>query len=180
MKEELKGYADSSVEALEVKIKDYADSGDEKLEAVVEAYAHSEDEQLESRLHEWLDKNKIGFTLEGSNAGPDRGMVYYNSRPLCSEDIGGTTTWDLDDATVVCRMLGFSKATKSYQDFDCSSIFGSCPPAGIPFAMSGFKCTGSENHILDCPHDSTVSSYCGTNGGFTYGDGSDIVGVKCE
>jgi len=177
MKEELKGYADSGVEALEVKIKD----GDEKLEAVVEAYAHSEDEQLESRLHQWVWDNWYthpNLTLEGSNAGPDRGMVYLNGRPLCDEDSGNHEVWDLDDATVVCRMLGFSKAKKSY-NYCLNSYFGSCPPAGIPFAMSGFQCTGSESHILDCLHDGTVPSNCGING-FTDSAGNDIVGVECE
>ena len=43
--------------------------------------------------------------------------------------------------------------------------------------MSGFKCTGSETHIADCPHDATVVSDCGTNG---VTDGSnDHVGVEC-
>ena len=175
MKEELKGYADSSVEALEVKIKDYADSGDEKLEAVVEAYAHSEDEQLESRLLGLIWHTHPNLTLEGSDAGPERGMVYYNGRPLCDDDIDNADSWDLNDATVVCKMLGFSKATKEYHN---GCHYGSCPPAGIPFAISGFRCTGSESHILDCPHDGSVSSYCGSNG-VTSG-GADIVGVECE
>ena len=160
MKEELKGYADS---------------GDEKLEA----YAHSEDELLESRLHDWVWDNRHAhpnLALGGSNAGPDRGMVYYNGRPLC--DIN--REWDLDDATVVCRMLGFSKATKYYYNCPTDGTFGSCPPAGIPFAMSGFQCTGSESHILDCPHDATLSSTCGDHNGFTNSGGNDIVGVECE
>ena len=106
-------------------------------------------------------------------------MVYYNGLPLCDDDTANEDSWDLNDATVVCRMLGFSTAKKHYIEFQ-GAPWTFCPPVGTPFAMSGFKCTGSENHILDCPHDSTVSSYCGTNGGFTYGDGSDIVGVKCE
>ena len=52
-------------------------------------------------------------------------------------------------------------------------------PEGIPFAMSGFKCTGSETRITDCPHDATVSPQCGTNG-TTSGSNTDIVGVECE
>merc|ERR1712110_1384882 len=106
------------------------------------------------------------ITLEGSNAGPDRGMVYYQGRPLCDDANGEANVWDIEDANVICRMLGFSKATKEYSD---SCDFGDCPPAGIPFAMSGFKCTGSETHIADCPHDPTVSYRCGNNG-LTAGD----------
>ena len=107
-------------------------------------------------------------------------MVFYNGLPLCDDNSFGDGVWDLDDATVVCRMLGFSKAAKEYNDNICrDNNFGSCPPAGIPFAMSGFQCTGSESHILDCPHDGTVSSHCGANG-FTPSNGADIVGVECE
>ena len=73
-------------------------------------------------------------------------------------------------------MLGFSKATQFYKD-KCE--FGPCPTKGIPFAMSGFKCTGRETHIIDCPHDSSVSSECGTSG-VTNGKSDDIVAVECE
>ena len=73
-------------------------------------------------------------------------------------------------------MLGFSKGTQFYKD-KCE--FGPCPTKGIPFAMSGFKCSGRETHIIDCPHDSTVSSACGTSG-VTGGNTDDIVAVECE
>ena len=114
--------------------------------------------------------------MEGSNARHDRGHVFYQGRPICSETTGNPTTWDINAAHVACKMLGFSKATNFSQD-RCD--YGNCPEAGIPFARSGFKCTGSENHIIDCPHDSTVPSNCGTNGE-TVGGGTDIVGVECE
>ena len=132
--------------------------------------------------------------MEGSNAGPDRGHVYYQGRPLCDDDSAvratsasasdydSTNAWDIDDAHVICKMMGFSKATNSYHD---ACPFGACPPRGIPFAMSGFKCTGSENNILDCPHDATVASRCGNNGvtgdiGYSNSPTADIVAVKCE
>merc|ERR1712037_529545 len=122
-----------------------------------------EDEVLESRLHDWhWDHTSEQITLRGSSAGPDRGMVYYQGRPLCDDASDEHNVWDMEDAQVICRMLGFSKATKSYHDND---VFGDNPPAGIPFAMSGFKCTGSETHIVDCPHDPTVSSNCGSANG---------------
>ena len=113
--------------------------------------------------------------MEGSNAGPDRGHVYYNGRPLCDDAGSGGVGWDIDDAHVICKMLGFSRATNAYND---ACPFGACPP-GIPFVKGGFKCTGSETNILDCPHDDPVSSDCGNNG-VTDSSGTDIVGVKCE
>jgi len=179
-KTDLDEFRDSlGLDEIKEELRGYADSGDQKLEAVVEAYAHSEDEQLETRVHGWVWLNRdTNLTLEGSNVGPDRGMVYYNGLPLCADDSQNHYTWDLDDATVVCRMLGFSKAAQYY--IHCSTSYsGFCPPAGIRFAASGFKCTGSESHILDCPHDDTASSYCGSSG-FTHSSGADIVGVECE
>ena len=119
------------------------------------------------------------ITLEGATAGPDRGMVYYQGRPLCDDDRYNANTWSINDANVVCKMLGFSRATKEYHDTMICKVFGGCPPAGIPFAMSGFKCTGSETHIAACQHDDTVTHYCGKKG-VTLGNGADIVGVECE
>merc|ERR1719153_1283665 len=172
MKEELRGYAHSEDEKLEAVVEAYADSHLVNAAKLLMDQVQSEDEQLESRLHQWVWDNWYthpNLTLEGSNAGPNRGTVYLNGRPLCDDDINsrdGNSVWDLDDATVVCRMLGFSKATKEYHD-NTEGCFGSCSPAGIPFAMSGFQCTGTESHILDCPHDATVSSACGDHNGVT-------------
>lgn len=49
---------------------------------------------------------------------------------------------------------------------------------GIPFGKCGFRCNGSETDILDCPHDATAATRCGTNG---VTDGNyDMVGVECD
>ena len=114
--------------------------------------------------------------MEGSNARHDRGHVYHQGRPICSEDSTGSDVWDIDDAHVVCKTLGFARATTFSRD-RCD--YGDCPAAGIPFAMGGFKCTGSENNILDCPHDATAHTTCGKEG-VTNDPGHDIVGVQCE
>jgi hypothetical protein len=143
----------------------------------VKSYANSEDEKLESRIHDWHRSLMHGITLRGSNAGPDRGYVYYLGRPICSDAAEKGDVWDIKDAHVVCKMLGFSRATQSYYDI-CN--FGDCPPAGIPFGMSGFECSGSETNIAKCPHDEILSEQCnGGSGGFT-GGSVDIVGVECE
>merc|ERR1712037_594267 len=131
--------------------------------------------KLENRLHDWHWDHMREITLEGSDAGPNRGMVYYQGLPLCDDAIGESGVWDIEDANVICRMLGYTKATNYYHD---TCAFGDCPPYGTPFAMSGFKCTGSETHILDCPHDATVSSRCANNG-VTSSGADDIVGVEC-
>ena len=164
----------SGLEEMKEELKGFAESGDEVLESILKGYADNEDEVLENRIHHWVWEH-TQVTLRGSNAGPDRGNVYYQGRPLCSEDKDTHNVWDISDANVICRMLGYTKATNAPHD---SCDFGDCPPAGIPFSMSGFKCTGSETHITDCPHDPTVSSRCGSNG-VTDGSAVDIVGVEC-
>ena len=102
--------------------------------------------------------------------------VYYKGSPICAETHHSNTphtTWDINAATVVCRMLGFSRALQFYQD-QCG-LFGGCPK-GVPWGESGFKCNGSEFHIMDCPHDATLSPTCGSNG---VTDANDSVGVLC-
>merc|ERR1712037_621672 len=113
MKEEpLSGIADAKDD-----LRNFSRSGDTVLEDKMNAY-------------HWHDITYAplnnGITLEGSTAGPDRGMVYYQGRPLCDEDSAGTDVWDMEDAHVICRMLGFSKATNSHQN----NAFGGNPPAG--------------------------------------------------
>ena len=114
------------------------------------------------------------ITLEGANAGVDRGHVYFNGRPLCAEGGNRTTTWDINASNVVCKMLGFSGASTFTTD---GCTYGGCPE-GVPFALSGFRCTGNEAHILKCPRDQTIPSNCGQSG--TTGQyHHDFVGVEC-
>ena len=114
------------------------------------------------------------ITLEGSNAGVDRGHVYYNGQPICAEGSDGSTTWDINASNVVCKMLGFSSASTFTGD---GCTYGGCSE-GVPFALSGFNCTGSETHIADCAHNQTIPSNCGTDGA-TNSNQNDIVGVQC-
>ena len=117
--------------------------------------------------------------MEGPTAGPDRGHVYFNGRPLCAEThAGSATTWDINASNVVCRMLGFSSATSTLSTDGCP--YGGCPTETVPFAMSGFKCSGSETHITECPHDESVPSNCGSGGLTNNGaDSNDIIGIVC-
>merc|ERR1712130_231569 len=183
VRDKVKSYTDIKIAAAKAKIKSDTDNAIVAAKNEVRIYAKNEDKKVESKIHETLFGHSLSshglITLEGSNAGPDRGYVYYKGRPLCGEDSAGYEVWDIQAAHVICKMLGFARAAKFSED-RCD--YGSCPPSGIPFSMSGFKCTGSETHITDCPHDPTVSSWCGTNGvtgGVTYSS-ADIIGVECE
>ena len=196
VRDEVKSYTNSKIDAAKVEIKSDTDNAIVATKDEVKSYANSEDEKLESRLHDWhrthmnthdawprvtptptTTTTHPDITLEGHNAGPNRGTVYYQGRPLCDDDSHNKMAWDINEATVICKMLGFSRATAA-PHYTQEACFGSCPPKGMSFAMSGFKCNGSETNIDDCPHDATVSRFCGTNN-VTRGDFQDIVGVEC-
>ena len=115
------------------------------------------------------------ITLEGTNAGVDRGHVYFNGQPVCAEGSDGSTTWDINASNVVCKMLGFSSASTFTGD---GCTYGGCSQ-GIPFALSGIMCSGTEAHITDCPHNKTIPSGCGTDG-VTNPSFHDFVGVECS
>ena len=66
--------------------------------------------------------------------------VYYGGQwdRVCNAD------WDINDANVVCRELGFAgaasaKYSKSTHGMDFTAI------------LDGALCTGEELHLLDCP-----------------------------
>ena len=53
--------------------------------------------------------------------------------------------WDINEAKVVCRQLGFSGASSA----KTSAAYGQ----GIgPTLLDDLKCTGSERYLWDCPH----------------------------
>jgi len=96
--------------------------------------------------------------LRGGN-GYSSGNVYaVNSQgvfgPVCDN------SWSPNDARVVCRQLGFYSGR-----YTTNSRFGSVSN----FAYTGVGCYGSEEHLRDCPHQ--TSADCGQNEG---------AGVECS
>jgi len=69
--------------------------------------------------------------------------------------------WDINDAHVVCRMLGFPEAL----DATVQSQYGESYSNPV---FSNVQCNGSENSIFDCPADSNPSC-----------DKSRNAGVRC-
>ena len=60
--------------------------------------------------------------------------------------------WDLNDATVVCRQLGYSTALMAGYGLFCS--------AAVPEWFRNFKCYGNESSLDQCTWDFlTISSY---------------------
>ena len=56
---------------------------------------------------------------------------------ICDDD------WDLDDASVACRMLGFDAASQAV----VSAAFGQ---GSGPILLDDVMCLGNENNLLDC------------------------------
>lgn len=67
---------------------------------------------------------------------------------VCSDGFNDT------DAKIVCREIGYTTAISL-----CCSSFGHW---GLPFVMSNVQCTGSENSIRNCLHESE-NPVCNSN-----------------
>ena len=63
-------------------------------------------------------------------------------------------SWDLDDATVVCRVLGFDGASGA----PGSAQFGE---GSGPIVLDDVLCTGDEATLTDCPHPPFKQHNCG-------------------
>ena len=76
--------------------------------------------------------------------------VYYGGQwdRVCNAD------WDINDANVVCRELGFSGAS--------SAEYSQARPGERASAiLDGALCIGTEAHLLDCPRIVSLSNVTG-------------------
>ena len=79
-------------------------------------------------------------TVELRGGGAMSGNVFVNGGPVCDNE------WDLRDADVVCRMLFNSSALAATTE----SAFGQ---VGHDFAMDQVDCSGEEEDLHDCQHE---------------------------
>ena len=107
------------------------------------------------------------------------GSVDYEGRvEVCINRVWGTVcsgsyryyNWDLSDARVVCRQLGYQELGATV--YSSSSTFG----AGTdPIFLSDLRCVGSETNLLECRNSNFIqlvnNRYC------TH---SRDVGLRCE
>ena len=86
----------------------------------------------------------------GQSSNEGRVEVYYQGQwgTVCDDG------WDLNDANVVCRMLGLPSATHAWD----SAHFGQGPG---PIALDDVKCYGYEWSITDCSHQPWFAHDCG-------------------
>ena len=97
-----------------------------------------------------------GFYSEG------RVEVYYNGTwgTVCGDD------WDINDARVVCRQLGFHFALNAYGRRLCYYYYQDPlwnPDYGSgtgPILLDNVKCLGSESSLFSCSHRGVGNHYC--------------------
>ena len=72
--------------------------------------------------------------------------------------------WDINDANVACRQLGFGRAISAPVGARYGSGSGS-------ILLDNLACTGAESSLLSCPHSGVGSHNCGH---------SEDAGVVCS
>jgi len=93
----------------------------------------------------------VSSVIRLANGGDNYGRVeiYENGQwgTVCDD------TWDIADAKVVCRQLGFSGATSAPTDATYGQGSG-------PILRHHVHCQGSETSLLVCPHDKYSPTHC--------------------
>ena len=92
----------------------------------------------------------------GENA--SSGNVYFMNGPVCDDN------WDIDDAHVVCRELGFQSALEITK----GSYFGR---VYRDFMTNNVQCTGDEAALEFCQRQDKADSFC---------SGEEAAGVLCK
>lgn len=65
--------------------------------------------------------------------------------------------WDINDAHVICRMLGYPGALDAVVRSEYGDL-GTIFPSFV--SLSNVQCNGTEDSIFDCPHEN--NPYCST------------------
>ena len=97
------------------------------------------------------NNNAVNVTLVGGQGGHE-GNVFINGMPVCHY------SWDLKDAWVVCKQLGFASVVSA----TTGSQFGKVPKDSI---MNYVQCTGEEPSLLNCSHSRYDNCYEYTGAG---------------
>ena len=87
--------------------------------------------------------------MDGSTANEGRVEVYHNGEwgTVCDD------FWDINDANVVCRQLGYSGATSA----PTQAFFGQ---GSGSIHYDNVACTGSETRLADCSHNGIGAHNC--------------------
>ncbi|XP_078616873.1 scavenger receptor cysteine-rich domain-containing protein DMBT1-like [Branchiostoma floridae x Branchiostoma japonicum] len=135
---------------------------------------HNEDVGVTCEATNGDDNSRIRL-VEGSSSNEGRVEVRpadgYDWGTVCDDE------FDHDDATVVCRMLGYSSASAVHN----KAYFGQ---GTGPIYMDDLECTGSETSLFNCAyrgwgiencgHSEDVGVVCGTNGQWACDNGYQL------
>ena len=79
--------------------------------------------------------------VNGESISEGRVEVFHNGTwgTVCDDD------WDINDAKVVCRQLGFGRAIKAFKG-------GAFEPGNGKIWMDDVTCTGNERSLKECSH----------------------------
>ena len=97
--------------------------------------------------------------MDGTRESEGRVEIYYEGSwgTVCDD------SWDLNDAQVVCRMLGYSGAEEALP----SAAFGQ---GQGNIVLDDVSCQGEENNLAECSHPPFLEHNCGH---------AEDAGVKC-
>ena len=89
--------------------------------------------------------------VDGGSSSEGRVEVFYQGQwgTVCDD------LWDLSDATVVCRQLGFPAAVSAVSAVDVFST------GDGPIFFDDVGCSGSESKLTDCSHRGWNVNNCG-------------------
>uniref|UniRef100_W5K0Z2 SRCR domain-containing protein n=1 Tax=Astyanax mexicanus TaxID=7994 RepID=W5K0Z2_ASTMX len=101
--------------------------------------------------------------VNGTGSCSGRVEVYYNGEwgTVCDD------SWDINDATVVCRQMGCGEALSVHS----SAHFGA---GSGPIHLDDVACSGSENSITSCSRASSQNCNHGEDAGVTCAGGVNI------
>ena len=102
----------------------------------------------------------LGIRIAAGSYNEGRVEVYYNGRwgTVCDDK------WDMNDARVVCRQLGFQDAEAAYKGGHFRDGTGQ-------IWLDDVRCTGNESSLFLCRHRGWGRHNC---------DHDDDAGVRCK
>ncbi|XP_066267221.1 uncharacterized protein [Branchiostoma lanceolatum] len=104
---------------------------------------------LDYKVDELNNMAVFPIRLMGGNASHGRVEVWHDGQwgTICDD------LWDINDARVICRQLG-------YQDAISASVHAEYGEGTGPILMDTVGCTGSEPHLSACPHEGWAVHDC--------------------
>ncbi|XP_035692727.1 deleted in malignant brain tumors 1 protein-like [Branchiostoma floridae] len=104
---------------------------------------------LDYKVDELNNMAVFPIRLMGGNASHGRVEVWHDGQwgTICDD------SWDINDARVVCRQLGYKDAIAAYEH----AMYGE---GTGPILMDSVGCTGSEPHLAACSHEGWTVHDC--------------------